>query len=73
MPEATATPENDVEVQVGPHSRRPGWRLLRVTYRGTPEQARRVATALTALTAPADPEPPNAECLSDEQGRSNAG
>jgi hypothetical protein len=61
MPDVAAKPENDVEISVGPHSRRKGWRVVRVTYRGTPEQARRVARALAALTTPADAESPSAE------------
>jgi hypothetical protein len=52
MPSAADSAQEEVEISVGPHPRRLGWRVVRVSYPGTEELAHRVARALTALTAP---------------------
>jgi hypothetical protein len=71
MPQPIATFENDVEMSVGPHSRRPGWRVARIIYRGTDEQARRISEVLALLTAPADEQPSGGRAREDREA-SNA-
>ena len=43
----------DVEVSIGPHPARRGWRVLRVSFAQEPEHQSRIARALDALIAPA--------------------
>ena len=40
---------SEIELSVGPHPARPGWRVLRVSYVSTPEHNARVVAALDVL------------------------
>ncbi len=52
MRHQAAHAEKQIEVQIGPHSARPNWRVMRVTYIVGPEHDARVTAALDALFGP---------------------
>jgi hypothetical protein len=45
--------EREIELSIGPHTARPGWRVLRVSFATCSLHERRIARALDALFAPA--------------------
>jgi len=47
-------PPNSPEIHVGPHGARPGWAVLRITYRRVPADEARIGRILDFLLAPTE-------------------